>query len=90
MQIDDIPVLKYDDRGTIYRCEPINYIVRYKGTVSADHTHSEKETLYLVDGRAELTVGTESKNIEAPAKVFIPSNKYHKLVALTDIRLIRV
>jgi quercetin dioxygenase-like cupin family protein len=90
MQIDNIKVLKKDERGTIYRCKPVNYIVRNKDTVSADHTHKEAEMLYLVEGEVELTVGKETKKIKAPIKVFIPSNKYHKLIAITDIKLIRV
>ncbi len=89
MQINDIKVLKQDERGTIYRCNPVNYIVRRKGTISADHTHEEAETLYLVEGKVELTIGKETENVEAPIKVFIPSNEYHKLIALTDIKFIR-
>ena len=89
MNIKDIPIFAQDDRGTIYRCEPINYIVRKKGTVSADHTHEEAETLYLIKGKVELTIGDESATIEAPKMFFVPSNAYHKVVALTDIELIR-
>lgn len=89
MQIDDIKVLKQDERGTIYRCKPVNYIVRRKDTISADHTHKEAETLYIVEGKVELTIGKETKHFEAPIKVFIPSNEYHKLVAITNIKLIR-
>ena len=89
MKIEEIPVVKQDERGTIFRCEPVNYIVRKKGTISADHTHEEAETLYLVEGKAELTIGKETKTVEAPVKVFIPEKEYHKLVSLTDIKLIR-
>ena len=89
MQIDEIKVIKKDERGIIYKCDPVNYIVRKKGTVSADHTHGEAETLYLVEGKVELTIGKETKNVEAPLKVFVPAKEYHKLIALTDIKLIR-
>jgi len=89
MKTLDIPIIKHDDRGLIYRCEPVNYIVRKKGTTSADHTHNEAERLYLVEGKVRLTIGNETKNIEAPIKVFIPQKEYHKLLALTDIKLIR-
>jgi len=89
MQIEDIKVLKQDKRGTIYNCDPVNYIARKKDTVSADHIHEEAETLYLVEGKVELTIGKETKNVEAPIKVSVPSNEYHKLIALTDIKLIR-
>ncbi len=89
MKIQEIPIIKHDERGIIYRCEPVNYIVRKKDTISADHTHDEAETLYLVEGKVELTIGKETKNVEAPIKVFIPSKEHHKLIALTDIKLIR-
>lgn len=88
MKIEDIPVLKKDGRGVIYRCEPINYIVRKKGTVSANHTHEEAETLYLVEGKVELTIGKETEIVEAPKKFSVKPNEYYKVVALTDIKLI--
>ena len=89
MKIQDVPIVKQDERGIIFRCEPVNYIVRKKGTISANHTHAEEETIYLVEGSVELTVGAETKKIKAPKKFFVPSNEYHKVVALTDIKLIR-
>lgn len=89
MKISDIPIIKDDDRGIIYRCEPVNYIVRKKGTVSADHTHEEAETLYLVEGEVELTIGEESTKVQAPKMFYVPADVYHKVTALTDIILIR-
>lgn len=89
MQLSDTPIIKKDDRGTIFRCEPVNYIVRTKGTISADHTHPEAETLYLVEGEVEITVGNESQKVSAPITIEIPGGEYHKLFALTDIKLIR-
>ncbi len=88
MKIEPIAILKTDDRGVIYRIESINYIVRKKGTISADHTHPEEETLYLIEGEVKLTIGEETKNIVSPIKVSIPSGIYHKLLALTDIKLL--
>jgi len=89
MNIDDIPVIKDDVRGKIYRCEPVNYIVRRKGSISADHTHEEAEQLYLIEGEVELTIGEETTRVKAPKMFHVPENVYHKLVALTDIKLIR-
>lgn len=89
MKIDDIPIVKEDERGIIYRCVPINYIVRKKGSISADHTHEEAETLFLVEGEIELTIAKETRTVKAPKTFFVPSNVYHKVVALTDIKLIR-
>ncbi len=89
MNIGSVPVVKHDERGFIYRTGSVNYISRKKGTVSANHTHPEPETIFLVEGKGELTVGHEKQIIEAPVKVTIRAHEYHKLVALTDIRLIR-
>ena len=89
MKIQDIPIYAQDDRGIIYRCEPVNYIVRKKGTISANHTHKEAETLYLLEGEVEVTIDKEIQKVKAPKMFYIPSNVYHKVVALTDIRLIR-
>ena len=89
MKIEDIPTIKDDDRGKIYRCEPVNYIVRKKGSISANHTHEEAEQLYLIEGEVELTVGSETTQVKAPKMFFVPPNVYHKVKALTDIKLIR-
>ena len=89
MKIQDIPIIKHDQRGTIYRCESVNYIVRKKNTISANHNHKETETLYLIKGKIELTIGKETENVEAPKKFFVPASENHKVVALTDIKLIR-
>lgn len=90
MQIEKIKVLKEDERGIVYRCDPVNYTARKKGTISADHTHEEKETIYLVEGKVELTIGKGIQNVESPAKFLILKNEYHKLIVQTDIKPIRV
>ncbi len=89
MKTEPIEISKEDERGIIYRCDPVNYIVRKRGSISADHTHEEVETLYLIEGKGKLTIGGETEEIKAPIKVLIPANEYHKLVAITDIKLIR-
>jgi len=89
MKIADIPIIKDDDRGKIYRCEPVNFIVRKKGSISANHTHEEAEQLYLSEGEVELTIGSETTQVKAPKMFFVPSNVYHKVEALSDIKLIR-
>lgn len=88
MNLPKIPVVKEDERGIIYDCGKVGYIFRKQGTISADHTHEDAETLYLVEGKVKLTVGDETQEVEAPVKIEIPSNVYHKLIALTDIRIV--
>ncbi len=89
MKVEKIKITKKDKRGTIYNCDKVGFIIRKKGTISADHAHKKAETLYLVQGGAKLTVGNKTKKIKAPAKIAIGKNVYHKLVALTEVMIIR-
>ena len=88
MNLPKIPIVKEDERGIIYDCGKVGYIFRKQRTISANHTHEDAETLYLVEGKVELTIGDETQEVEAPIKIEIPSNVYHKLLALTDIRMV--
>ncbi len=89
INLNKIQIIKSDNRGVIYNCGDVGYIARKKGTISANHTHIEPETLYLVQGKVELTVGSQTEKVEAPVKINIDSNVYHKLVALSDIVIVR-
>jgi quercetin dioxygenase-like cupin family protein len=88
MKLEQIKIIKSDNRGIIYDCGKSNFISRQKGTVSANHQHDDHEIIYLVAGEIELTIGDEIKIVKAPMKFEIASNTYHKLVALTDINLV--
>lgn len=89
MNIEKIEITKEDERGIIYDCDKVGYIFRKKGTISANHTHEEAEILYLVQGEVELTIEDETEIMKAPSKVKINEGVYHKLIALTDIIIIR-
>jgi quercetin dioxygenase-like cupin family protein len=88
MNIKKLSIIKSDERGTIYNCDRMNFLVRKKGTISSDHTHKEGEDIFLVEGKIELTVGNETKEVEAPVKIEILPNVYHKIIALSDIRIL--
>lgn len=88
MEIKEIKITKEDERGIIYNCDKVGFIIRKKGTISADHTHEEAEALYLVNGEVEITVENETALMKAPSKILIEKNVYHKLIALTDIEII--
>lgn len=88
MNLEEIKIVKSDDRGVIYDCGGAYFISRKKGSISADHTHEQAEKLFLVKGEIELTIGSETQIVKAPASFDIGSNVYHKLVALTDIELV--
>ncbi len=88
MKINNLPIFKEDKRGIIYDCGDFKFLSRKKGSISADHLHDESEVLFLIDGNIELTVNDEVKIIKEPVKIEIPKNVYHKIKALTNIKLI--
>ncbi len=89
--IESIPLmpLKKDKRGAVYDCDGFFYVERKKGSVTADHIHKEGETIYLLRGKIEVTIGKASKKIGSPAKFMVPPKAYHKIVALSDIIFIK-
>jgi len=88
MKLEEIKIIKSDERGVIYDCGKANFIFRKKGSISANHQHDDHEIIYLVAGEIELTIGDETQIVKAPVKFEIPSNTYHKLIALTDIEIV--
>ena len=88
MSVKKLPIVKSDERGTIYDCDKINYLIRKKGTISSDHTHPEAENIYLIEGEIENTIGDKTEKLKAPVKIEVPPNVYHKIVALTDIKIL--
>ncbi len=88
MNLEDMKIVKSDERGVIYDCGRSNFIARKKGSISADHKHEGAEIVYLVKGEIELTIGNNTQIVKAPVKFSYASNVYHKLVALTDIELV--
>ncbi len=88
MKISDLPIIKTDERGVIYDCDNVKAILRKKGTISGDHIHEKPDTLFLLEGEIELTIGKTTQPAKAPIKIEIPANTYFKILALTDIKLL--
>jgi quercetin dioxygenase-like cupin family protein len=44
------------------------------------HTHPYVETIFMLDGRAKVTIGNETREVEAGAIAVIPANTPHKFV----------
>lgn len=86
----EIIIIKEDKRGVVYNCDKLIFVSRKKGTITADHIHdNENEILYLVRGTVEMTIDKETEIINAPAKIYVPSGLYHKMVAVTDIDFLK-
>ncbi|MBI2572905.1 hypothetical protein HYV86_03545 [Candidatus Woesearchaeota archaeon] len=89
MEISSLPILKQDERGTIYDLGgKAKYIVRKQGSISGDHMHNVEEILFLLNGKVELTLGNVISIVEAPVKISIPAHTHHKLLAITSIELV--
>ncbi len=88
MNFKDIPIIKSDERGTIFDCDQLRVVMRKKGTISANHSHEDPEILYLIQGEAEFTIDAETEKIIAPVMIEIEENRFHKIVALSDIILL--
>ncbi len=76
------------NENIIYDCGKMNFLIKKKNSISLEHTHSKIEEIFLVEGEIKLSLGTEDKILKVPVKIEIPINVSHKLVALTDIRLL--
>jgi mannose-6-phosphate isomerase-like protein (cupin superfamily) len=88
MELHNIDIIKSDERGIIYDCGKSSFITRKKRSISANHTHPDPETVYLVKGEVELTIGDETQIAKAPCMFKFKKNQYHKLIALTNIELV--
>lgn len=85
MNIKKISVIKSDGRGEILDCGEVRAVLRKKGSLSADHSHEDAEVLYLLEGRAEITIGGRRGEVAGPSMIEIEENVYHKIIALTDV-----
>jgi quercetin dioxygenase-like cupin family protein len=53
--------------------------------MASDHAHDHQETVFLMEGNAEVIIGDNIQTVLSPAKIIIPANAYHKFTALTDV-----
>jgi len=75
-----------NSKGVIaYDCDKVFYIKLEKGAVVSGHSHLHKETVFLMEGEAEMVIGDETQKIKASIKLEIPPNAYHKFTAITDV-----
>lgn len=54
-----------------------------EGAITAPHTHSHEEIIYVVAGSWQITLGDEQFVVEANQSLVIPPNVEHSSVALT-------
>ncbi len=83
--MEKLAILEQGEGYVAYDCDTCIYIKLEKDAVVADHQHSHKETVFLLEGEVEVTIVNETTIISAPSKLIIPGNTYHKFKALTEV-----
>lgn len=84
----DIKLIKDKKEGKNYQADDFKIYYRYKDMVAGDNSENVKELIYLITGKAEITIEDSVTTLEAPAKIEIPAKTYHKIKALTDIAFV--
>lgn len=71
-----------------YQADGFKIYYQNKNQIAGDNNINLEETIYLVSGKAKLTLQDKTWAEEAPAKIDFPARTYHKIKALTDITFI--
>ena len=78
------PIAKY--KGVVaYDCGDVMYVRLEKWAIVSDHTHSNEEIVFLMDGKVEAIIWGTIEILKSPLKITIPPNTYHKFTALTEV-----
>jgi len=84
----DIELLKEDSDGKKYQVNGFRIYYKNKDTITGDNDINKSELIYLITGKAEITIQDKTWLAEAPAKIEFPAKTYHNIYALTDISFI--
>jgi hypothetical protein len=84
----EMKLIKENEKGKNYQGDGFKIAYRYKDAISGDNADNFHEIIYLVTGKAKITIGESCEAYEAPAKIEIPAKTYHKIEALTDLSCI--
>ncbi len=83
--LEEIKIVEHYEWCVAYDCDKVLYISLKKWVVESDHRHTHEEIVFLMEGKVEATIWDDIMIIDAPVKLTIPPNIYHKFTALTDI-----
>ena len=64
---------------------------QWKGTPGAaylDYVHTQDEVVCVLSGRADVSVGEESRQIQAGDRVDVPANTYHSITVTSEEPLV--
>lgn len=82
---EEVKIIEQSNEVTAYDCDKVYYVRLKKGGILSDHNHGHEETVFLMEGEAEVILGDKKEIVKAPARLVIPSNVHHKFTALTDL-----
>ena len=60
------------------------------GSLLPEHSHVHEQTIQLMSGTFEFTIGGETKVFDKPTVIVVPSNVPHTGKAITDCKIIDV
>lgn len=83
-----LELLKENFKGKTYDCGGFKLLYRHRGSISGDNKVNPEENIYLIHGKAIVTIENESTEYNAPAIFKIPAKTFHKIEAISDITMI--
>lgn len=83
-----LKLIKENKKWKTYDVDKCKILYRNEWCIAWDNETNPFELIYLINGKAEITLKNKTRIIEAPEVFEFPANTYHKILALTDISFI--
>ena len=87
LNLEQLPFegMSYEFHGDKQGAPISAYIVNAKpGQGPPLHTHPYVETIFMIEGRAQLTIGQETREVQTGAIAVVPANTPHRFVNSGD------
>jgi len=87
LDVNELPFegMSYEFHGEKHGAPICAYIVNAPpGKGPPLHTHPYVETIFMIEGRATVTIGNETREVNAGAIAVVPANTPHKFVNSGD------
>ncbi|MGC8662855.1 MAG: cupin domain-containing protein [Thermoplasmata archaeon] len=68
----------------------MRYISIKKGKETPAHSHDYEHEIFVMNGKGEVTLGNEKKELSNGKFIYIPPNLFHKIHANEDMNVICV
>lgn len=87
IKLEQLPFvgMSYEFHGEQHGAPISAYVVKAQpGQGPPLHTHPYVETIFMIEGKARLTIGDETREVEAGAVAVVPANTPHRFVNSGD------